>query len=183
MKDITVIIPIHTIDNDEINLIKTALSSVKDQKTKPEELLLVCTKELEKELNKLDFGDINKRILVNDSEYHDFASQINFAVDSCNTEYFCILELDDELSSIWIEQVKVYMKENEDVDVFLPLITNVDTSNKFIGWSNEPVWAMGFTEEIGFLDLDALLQYPNFNIDGMVMNCEFFQNHCLPPCQ
>tara|TARA_R100000900_G_scaffold47176_2_gene37839 strand:- start:1095 stop:1883 length:789 start_codon:yes stop_codon:yes gene_type:complete len=176
MKDITVIIPIHTIDNDEINLIKTALSSVKDQKTKPEELLLVCTKELEKELNKLDFGDINKRILVNDSEYHDFASQINFAVDSCNTEYFCILELDDELSSIWIEQVKVYMKENEDVDVFLPLITNVDTSNKFIGWSNEPVWAMGFTEEIGFLDLDALLQYPNFNIDGMVMNCEFFQD-------
>ena len=176
MKDITIIIPIHTIENDEINLLKTALDSVKDQKVKPEELLIVCPETIKKDIDKVDFGDLNKRILVNESGSYDFATQINIAVDSCESDYFCILEVDDEISSIWLEQVKKYMKEHEDVDIFLPLITNVDSSNKFIGWSNEPVWAMSFTEEIGILDLDALLQYPNFNIDGMVMSKEFFQD-------
>ena len=176
MKDITIIIPIHTNENKELELLETAISSVKDQQKQVDKLLIVCTEELESDISKLKFGDINYEILVNDTGSYDFSSQINLGVDNCNTEFFCILEVDDELSNLWIRKVGDYMNYYEDVDVFLPLITNVDSQNKFIGWSNEPVWALNFSEELGVLDLDALLNYPNFNIDGMVMRVETFQD-------
>tara|TARA_R110002020_G_scaffold158864_9_gene342351 strand:- start:4137 stop:4952 length:816 start_codon:yes stop_codon:yes gene_type:complete len=176
MKDITVIIPIHTNENDELNLLQTAINSVKDQQTKPEKLLIVCTEKLKSGIENLDFGDTNYEIIINNTESYDFSSQINFGVENCETEFFCILELDDELSKLWIRKVKDYMDYYEDVDVFLPLITNVDRDNKFIGWSNEPVWALNFSEELGVLDLDSLLNYPNFNIDGMVMRVENFKD-------
>jgi|TARA_R110002012_G_scaffold26763_8_gene86727 GT2 family glycosyltransferase len=175
MKDITVIIPIHTNENKELKMLETALGSVNDQKTQPEMIYVVCPKKLEKEIKKLDFGKLNNKIIVNEGDT-DFASQINLGVEKTSTEFFCVLEVDDELSSIWIKNVKEYMNHYEEVDVFLPLITNVDDKNKFIGWSNEPVWALNFSEEIGHLDLDALLNYPNFNTDGMVMRTEMFND-------
>ncbi len=173
MKDITVIIPVHKIDEGELDLLKLAIKSVEDQQVKPEELMIVGPKKIKKEINSLDFGDLNYKFVENSGET-DFATQMNVAAESCDTQYFCLLELDDELSKIWLKNVKDYTKHYEDVNVFLPLITNVDKNNTFIGWTNEPVWAMNFSEEIGYLNLDALLNYPNFNIDGMVINTDFF---------
>jgi len=175
MKDITIIIPIHTNENKELEFLITALDSVKDQQTQAEKLVIVCTPELESDIKGLDFGDLNYNVLVNTTESYDFASQMNFAVENCSTEFFCVLEVDDELSNLWIRKSKDYMDFYEDVDIFLPLITNVDSKNKFIGWTNEPVWALNFSEEIGVLDLDSLLNYPNFNIDGMVMKVDLFK--------
>ena len=173
MKDITVIIPIHTNENKELDLLQVALKSVVDQKVKPEAVTVVCSAHLESQVKKLDFEGLNYTILPNKGET-DFASQVNLGVEDCKTEYFCLLELDDELSNIWIKNVKEYMEHYDEVDTFLPLITNVDEKNKFIGWSNEPVWALNFSEELGHLDLDSLLNYPNFNVDGMVMRKEMF---------
>tara|TARA_R110000803_G_C11989141_1_gene321709 strand:- start:6018 stop:6806 length:789 start_codon:yes stop_codon:yes gene_type:complete len=175
MKDITVIIPIHTNENGELKLLQTSINSVNEQKITPESLLIVCTKELEMDIKKLDYGGLLNNVVVNNTNFTDFSSQINLGVENTGTEFFCVLELDDELSNIWIKNVKDYMDQNEDVDVFLPLVTNVDEDNKFIGWSNEPVWALNFSEEIGILDLDSLLRYPNFSIDGMVMRVELFR--------
>ena len=175
MKDITVIIPIHTNENKELELLQVAIKSVEDQQVKPEVISIVCPKSLEKDVKKLDFGKLNKKIVINDGET-DFASQINLGVAGCSTEFFCVLELDDELSNIWLKNATEYMGHYDEVDVFLPLITNVDDTNKFIGWSNEPVWALNFSEEIGHLDLDSLLNYPNFNTDGMVMRTELFND-------
>ena len=173
MKDITVIIPVHKTDEGELDLLKVAIKSVRDQLVRPETLMIVGPKNIKKEIDSQDFGSLDY-VFTENSGDTDFASQMNLAAESCKTDYFSLLELDDELSRIWIKNVKEYMKHYEDVNVFLPLITNVDKDNTFIGWTNEPVWAMNFSEETGFLSLEALLSYPNFNIDGMVIETEFF---------
>ena len=105
MKDITVIIPIHTNENKELELLQTAIKSVEDQQTQPEVLSIVCPKTLEKDIKKLDFGKLNKQIIINTGET-DFASQINLGVEKTSTEFFCLLELDDELSNIWLKNAK-----------------------------------------------------------------------------
>ena len=154
MKDITVIIPVHKIDEGELDLLKVAIKSVQEQQTKPESLMIVGPKNIKKDVDSLNFEDLDYTFIENSGET-DFSSQINLGGESCKTEYFCLLELDDELSRIWLKNAKEYMKYNEDVNVFLPLITNVDVENAFIGWTNEPVWAMNFSEESGFLSLEA----------------------------
>ena len=102
MKDITVIIPVHKIDEGELDLLKLAIKSVEDQQVKPEELMIVGPKKIKKEINSLDFGDLNYKFVENSGET-DFATQMNVAAESCDTQYFCLLELDDELSKIWLK--------------------------------------------------------------------------------
>ena len=62
--DLTVVIPVHTVEGDTINWLTKAVDSVKSQKVKPDALLIVTSdnKEVTDEVKKvklgsLDFGD------------------------------------------------------------------------------------------------------------------------------
>ena len=74
MKDITVIIPIHTNENNELELLQVAIKSVEDQQVKPEVLSIVCPKSLEKEVNKL--ASKYKFIKLKKKNYFDDAMNI-----------------------------------------------------------------------------------------------------------
>ena len=93
---------------------------------------------------------------------------INF-IEKCDTEWFSILELDDEYSNIWFKNVIEYRAAHTNVDIFMPIVIDVNENNEFIGFTNEAVWAQSFSDELGILDNNALLAYQNFNIDGFVM--------------
>jgi hypothetical protein len=80
-----------------------------------------------------------------------------------------ILEYDDEFAKIWFKNVIEYRAAHSNVDLFLPIIIDVDANSGFIGFTNEAVWANSFSDELGVLDLNALLTYQNFNTDGMVI--------------
>ena len=104
----------------------------------------------------------------------DFCSQINFGVNNVKTKWFSFIEFDDEYSNNWLKNVDEYVNSYEDVNVFLPIIVNVDEKGEFIGLSNEPVWANGFSDKLGYLDNDILLAYQNFNFSGFAMTKETF---------
>ena len=106
----------------------------------------------------------------------DFCSQINLGVASVDTEYFSILEHDDEYSNIWFNQFNTYVKHYPDVDVFFPLVVDTDANGQFIGFTNEALWAMGFSEDMGYLDNNTLLRYQNFQVSGMIMKKEKFED-------
>jgi hypothetical protein len=101
---------------------------------------------------------------------------MNFGVKQCKTTWFSLLEFDDEYSSIWFKNVDEYIEAYPDVELFLPMIVDVDTAGTFIGFTNEAVWANSFSDELGILDKEALLAYQQFNIDGMVMKTETYLN-------
>ena len=82
--DLTVVIPVHTVEGDTIKWLKKAIDSVKQQKVKPDTLMIVTadSKEVIGAVKKVKLGSLDKitKILTNDTGETDFCSQVNFAV-------------------------------------------------------------------------------------------------------
>jgi hypothetical protein len=163
MKNITVLLPIHKLDNDYQQMLDNAISSV-EQFYNDVNLLIVCPPEVKNVLESLsDKLDIE---VVDNNGKTDFCSQINVGIENCKTEWFTILEVDDEFKPIWLKSMNEYMKEYTDVDVFLPIVKDINTEGKFISFTNESAWAYGFTENQGFLDNELLLDFQNYQTSG-----------------
>ena len=176
--NITVILPVHELTDSTRTFFANAIKSIEEQLITPDEVLVVVPKgsDVSKELSKYDFGAIKGIVKVTEnSGESDFASQVNFGVKKAKSEWISILELDDEYSKIWFKNVVEYRAAHEDVDIFMPIIVDVDNNQAFIGLTNEAVWAQSFSDELGVLDNGALLSYQNFNVDGVVMKKSLFE--------
>lgn len=176
---ISVIIPVHSLDETTKKLLDLAIDSVNKQTEQPKELLIVCPQTVLDYLkaSPIEKTDIMVEFVLNEGKT-DFASQINLGVENTKTEWFCILEMDDELTPNWLANVNKYKSKYQEIDSFLPIIINRDdTGKKFFGFSNEAVFAAEFSSELGMLDHNCLLGYQGFNFDGMVMRKESFKAH------
>jgi glycosyltransferase involved in cell wall biosynthesis len=152
--------------------LRRAVDSIVAQRTRPQELLIVRSKdeELKKLLDEFDFGDVSPlaRVVENDGDT-SFQGQMNYGISQIKTEYFTFLEYDDELSLIWLSAGEEYIKHYPEVGVFLPIIFETNDEGKFLSFTNEAVWAKDFTEEMGFIDNNVLQNFGNFNFDGMIV--------------
>lgn len=176
--NISIILPVHELDDTTKSMLNNAIKSVEKQIVLPDELLIVvpAKSDVSEYVNSLDLGDFKKhvRVIENDGET-DFASQINLGVKECNSDWVSFLEYDDEFSNIWFKNVVEYRAAHTNVGLFMPIIVDVDAHGGFIGFTNEAVWANSFSDELGVLDLNALLAYQNFNIDGIVIKKQVFE--------
>ncbi len=177
--EITVLLPVHELTDVTRKLFDNAIKSVAEQFILPDALLIIVPKgsDVATELNSYDYGTIKDIVTVVENDgATDFSSQINFGVEKASTEWVTILELDDEYAKIWFKNVVEYRTAYPDVDMFMPMIVDVDSNTAFIGLTNEAVWAQSFSDELGVLDNGALLAYQNFNIDGIVMRKSLFED-------
>lgn len=179
VSNVTVILPVYKLDDKTKQLIVNSIKSVEEQIVKPDELLLIVGKDDKESLEfvkSIDFGSIkdNVRIIENDGET-DFASQFNLGVKEAKTEWVSLLEQDDEISKVWFKNFIEYKNAYPNIDIFLPIIVDVNNTGEFIGFSNEAVWANSFSDVLGVLDNQALNAYQNFNIDGMVIKKERYE--------
>ena len=122
---LTVIIPVHRINEEEKDYFAKAIASIREQKVLPEKVMLVVPKkgDVKKTLESFDYDDKIKDRLVfveNDGNL-DFCTQINLGVSKTDTTWFSILEMDDEYSKIWFDNFNKYLNHYNDVDVFLPI--------------------------------------------------------------
>ena len=69
-----------------------------------------------------------------------------------------------------------YVESYDDVDIFLPLVVDVDSEQSFLGFTNESIWAMKFSEKMGELDNNTLLNYQNYQTSGAVVRKESFES-------
>lgn len=176
---ISVIIPVHELNEVTKPLFKNAVKSVELQKEKPSELVIVVPKDSEasKYVKSLDFEGIKSIVNIVENEGEtDFASQVNFGVSKSKSEWVSFLEFDDEYANIWFKNVYEYMDAHENVGLFMPIVVDTDSNGNFIGFTNEAVWANSFSDELGVLDLNALLTYQNFNIDGIVVKKSIYDD-------
>lgn len=163
MKNITIILPVHKWDDDYKTMFENAVNSV-ESFYNDVKLSIVGPKSVLSNIkivsDKLEFN------ILENSGSVDFCSQINLGIDNCDTEWFSILEVDDEYKMGWLKSMNTYSKENPTVDVFLPIVKDINVEGKFLSFTNESTWAYGFTEKQGILDNEALLDYQNFQISG-----------------
>ncbi len=180
LNEISVVLPVHELNVLTKPMFANAIKSIEQQKVVPDEVIIVVPKgsEVSEYLKTFDFETIKNitTVVENDGET-DFASQVNFGVSKAKSEWISFLEFDDEYSNIWFDNVIKYRKAYDNVGIFLPIIVDVDANGGFIGFTNEAVWANSFSDELGILDLNALLAYQNFNIDGIVMKRSIFNEH------
>lgn len=170
--DITVIIPIHILNDETKELTKVAIGSVSNQRdVKIKHTMIVgpATVTADEYWNQYD----NIILTTNDGNT-DYWSQVNFAVGQVETKYFSVLEIDDEYSNIYFRNVKQYIESYPEVSAFLPVMVYIE-NGQMIQFVNEAVWAQGFGEKLGYLDMSSLLQYSNFNFIGGIFNKEAFE--------
>ena len=185
MKDITILIPIHkfnqTIEeyiNSSFSSVLNAVSALKSNLTV--KYMIVCPKDVHNELSGLSFfKNMSDDVWVITDEETDFCSMVNKGVDKCDTEYFSVIEFDDKFTSNAFNSFIPYIETNEsDTKVFLSIQELYDASNETleaVGYINETAWASAFSEEIGFLDIESLEAYYNFNVTGAIINTQFFK--------
>jgi hypothetical protein len=166
MKKITVILPIYKLDPEDVAMLNNALLSVEefhnDVKVK-----LVTPIGLKSRVEALDFGQKLEVIPQYNSTLNtEFTTQVNLGIEECDTEWFSILEIDDEYKKVWLVSMNEYMNAYQDVDVFLPIVMDVNVNGNFTNYTNESVWAYGFTNKQGFLDNELLLEYQNYQTSG-----------------
>lgn len=172
MENLTVIIPIIKLDNEEQKaLFVEALSSVDDSN-----IIVVGDADA---LSSISDVKANKMFMTieNKTGETNYAAQVNFAVKKVNTDYFAVLEYDDKFSPIWFENLKTYIeRDTDDTFAFMPLTEIIDYATKApFGYSNEAVWATSFSDELGYYDIQALEQYLNFNASGAAFKTEDFK--------
>jgi glycosyltransferase involved in cell wall biosynthesis len=174
--NISVILPVHQLTPETEGLFANAVKSIENQIVRPEELIIVTSKYAQSQVESFNYGEIKDivKIVVNEDKT-DFCSQMNLGVENVKSEWFSMIELDDEMSKIWLKNVVEYRAVYGDIGMFLPIIVDVDINGGFIDLTNQPVWASEFSDEMGVLDMQALLTYQNFNFDGMVMKKSLYQ--------
>ena len=163
MKNITVILPVHNLEGDYKEMLANAVGSVEEFHNDVK-LSIVCPSSLVGELK-----DLSQKLeikILSHNNATDFCSQVNYGIEKCDTEWFSILEIDDEYKPIWLKSINEYTKEYTDVDVFLPIVRDINEEGKFVSFTNESTWAYGFTEKQGYLDNEVLLDYQNYQISG-----------------
>ena len=99
MNTISTIIPINEMTPKLEEYFGKALESIKKQKTLPDNICIVHTPQVKSFLDEYDFEDLEVSLVENDGD-SQFTSQINLGVDNIDTDWFTILEIDDEFSRI-----------------------------------------------------------------------------------
>ena len=182
MNKITTIIPLNKFDDEVKTMLEMAVKShLETSKNNPADLMFVGPKEV---LDKVDdfFSTSKDWEKYKDFQYLEnedawFSTQINVAAKNVKTDYFAILECDDEFTPIWFDNVLKYIETGDDIAVYLPLTEVYDYQNKNagpVGYVNEAVWASSFSEKLGYFDNECLQDYLLFNTTGGVFRTKDF---------
>lgn len=166
MKKITIILPIYKMEAEDMGMLNNSLSSVENFHNDVK-VTIVCPESLKTKMDSINFGQkLEIKLLYNTTHKTDFLSQINLGINDCDTEWFSILEIDDEYKKPWLSSMNEYMNAFKDVDVFLPIVKDVNVEGKFLSFMNETLWAYGFSKKQGYLDNELLLEYQNYQTSG-----------------
>mgnify|MGYP000851926035 CR=1 FL=1 len=180
----TIIIPVHEFNDNVKKYLTISLKSVDNQKKikyKPSVLIVSSVRAFDginKFISETEFPKINLEIIKNEGD-SSFQGQMNFASKYITTKYFMFLEFDDELNENYLYRSDKYLMEMGDIGIFLNILINVNEDNKPINLTNEMAWSRQFndkTSDLGFLNVEQLIQFSDFSISGAFINTKIFKN-------
>ena len=174
MAKVTYIIPLHKYDDSVDELLTKALLSIKDTKPRDYSVILVGPEDV---LSKTDYTISELKMkssvkqVLNEGDT-DFYSQVNRAAMFCTTKFFCVVEYDDQITEYWPAVAERYEKETG-ASVLLPIAEYIKDGN-WVSFGNEIAWGGAFSNEVGYIDIDGLNTYMDFNVTGAFIKTEDF---------
>lgn len=184
--NISIIIPVHEFNEKVDALLDKAIKSVSNQRTplsveETPEIVLVYAYSIESDIKAfVERNSLKEKItLVKNENVTDFQSQVNLGSQHVKTDYFVILEFDDELSDTYFKNVLQHISKLKDVDLFLPYIVEVNEKDEALKITNETVWSKQFVGEngtLGYLNTKSLNQYTDFKISGGIFKKSEFES-------
>lgn len=189
--NITIIIPVHEINEQITAYLDKAIESVVKQEGEIPPVVIVYATSIENEIIEYKKSIIDKYqenltlnindliTLVKNEGNTDYQSQVNLAVNTINTDYFSVLEFDDELGATFYKNSSNYISNYPEIDVFLTMMIEVNERNEGIKLTNETVWAQQFVGEngeMGYLNINSLKQYSDFKLSGAIIKKSEFKN-------
>ncbi len=173
MKNLTVIIPVHIFDDTVHGLLEEAVDSI----VEPTNIIIVAPKKVLSKIQEIEKFGKHTGVEFVQSTKDDFCSQVNTALKYCQTDYFTVLEYDDKFTPNFFKNAKTYTEAYKDVFGFLSLVEAIDYEHKDagpIGYINEVFWASSFSEVIGYLDLDSVMNFLSINVTGAIFKTKEF---------
>lgn len=178
MENVSYIIPLNEYNKEIEKRLKKALNSLDDvDGNEDDEILFVGPqKVIEKAASLLSKKNHKEVTLVANEEKTDFFNQVNTAVFSCTTPFFSILEFDDAYKPYWNTEAQRYGTA-VNASIILPL-NEFTIDGEFSSLGNEIVWSSVFAEKenetLGFISIDTLDTFFDFNITGALIRTEDF---------
>lgn len=180
MKDITILIPLHSNEEKYNAMLQNAIANIYSMEEKYEGKIktrIIFPKGMEiPQLDGKDGSDIS--FLYNPGDT-DFCSQVNFGASLVDTEYFTIMEVDDRYSTKWFNMFNNYIDPSENISVYMPI--NVVHNLKTNGYEfvNQIAWSTSFTandenidvadmDRIGYITFNSLQDNASFNLTGSI---------------
>ncbi len=181
--NITIIIPIHEYNEQISNYLNKAIESItKQENSELPKVIIVYAAAIENEFMNSPITKVMDSLtptFIKNEGNTDYQSQVNLAVESVTTDYFSVLEFDDEISTAYIKNAEKYIESNPEIDIFLTMMIEVNEKNEGIKLTNETVWAQQFVGEngeIGYLNINSLKQYTDFKLSGAIIKKSEFIN-------
>jgi len=189
--NISVIIPIHEYNDELSGLVTKSVESVLKQEDVAElpKILLVYPTELDvaivgfrdSVLRKHSVSGVTHEnfVLIKNDGKTDYQSQVNLGVENVTTDYFSVLEFDDEYGGTYFRNAVKYVESFPEIDILLTMMIEVNEKNEGIKMTNETVWAQQFVGEngeMGYLNANALKQYTDFKLSGGIIKKSEFVN-------
>lgn len=173
INNLVIIIPVHELNKEIKTLLTRAINSVPIDY----EIRISCKNGLS---SKIKAMELNENVVIYENEEKDsptdFASLVNQAVD--NSEWFSILEFDDEYTDLWFKEAEKYIEYNPEISVFMPMEDILEyKSHKFLNFGNEAAWASSFSNEIGYIDNECLENFFDFYLTGSIFNTKDWQDY------
>jgi hypothetical protein len=184
MTQLSIIIPVSEFNDTVKEYLAKAIKSVADQDNAPDkpQLVVVFPPKAAQVIffvKELNLENVVKFITTTDAAA-DYQSQINWAVNEIDTEYFSVLEFDDELGKTYVKNATQYAAAYPLVDIFILMMLEVDTENKPVKISNEIAWSQHFAgdiENLGYLSVETVKSYSDFKLSGAVIKkSDFVKN-------
>lgn len=158
---------------ENLSMFNKALDSLNNQELLPNEIIVVSNKDNSKYIKKHK----NVVFVQNDGDT-SFASQVNIGVENCNGDFFSVLEIDDEYSSIAIKEFVNY-HDNYDSNcmIYLNLTTIVTPEGKLWQLVNEMPWADSFSDsDRGYITEESLKVYYDYVVSGAFIDVNKFKS-------
>ena len=143
MINIDVIIPVHYFDDNVKNMLDASYDSVKvaeKQYSLGEVYTYVVAPAAiisDSSFGLSKWASVNDVRLVGNDGETDFCSQVNRAVDDCESAFFSILEMDDMYKPNWFRNFSEYYVCNDSMSVFLPINAQYSVDNGQWSFGNE----------------------------------------------
>lgn len=175
--DIHIIIPVHTLSEEQKPHLLRAVASLAGKPADPSVKIKACIvhpPQLTDTLSSLLKGAAAPKttLVVNDGPT-DFQSQVNWAAKSLpeTCEWAGILEFDDEFAAGYFDQAKLWSQDQPDAQVLLPLVANTDGDGQFIDFTNQIAWSpsVAGVSEPGYPSIETVSEFPYFTLSGALV--------------